>query len=80
MKATPWAQYMPAVFPPAMMFVNRAKWSGVGNLVRSMTMTSLKGSYFIVSWLIFAVFSVYCVSITFSFLFSSHVLGLRWCF
>ncbi len=52
MKAMPWDQYMPAVFPPAMMFVNRARSSGVGNFVRSMIMTSLKGSYFIVSWLI----------------------------
>jgi len=52
MKAIPWAQYMPAVFPPAMMLVNRARSSGVGNWVRSMTMISLKGSYFIVSWFI----------------------------
>jgi len=76
MKAIPRAQYMPAVFPPAMMLVNRARSSGVGNWVRSITMISLKGSYFIVSWFILIVFSVSSLFTAASFLFSSHILIL----
>ena len=68
MKAIPRAQYMPAVFPPAMMLVNRARSSGVGNWVRSMTMISLKGSYFIVSWFILIVFSVFLIYCGFIFI------------
>jgi len=45
---------MPAVLPPAIMFVNLARSSGVGNFVRSMITISLKGSY-----LMLAPFSIY---------------------
>jgi len=47
--ATPSVQYKPAILPPAIMFVNLARSSGVGNLVHSMTTTSLNGSYLIVT-------------------------------
>lgn len=47
--ATPSVQYKPAIFPPAIMFVNLARSSGVGNLVHSMMTISLKGSYLIVT-------------------------------
>lgn len=53
--ATPSVQYKPAILPPAIMFVNLAKSSGVGNLVHSMTTTSLKGSYFIVTGFSFSI-------------------------
>jgi hypothetical protein len=50
------------------MFVNRAKSSGVGNLVRSMMMISLKGSYLIVTAFSFSMcfgFSV-CLWVSFT--------------
>lgn len=48
-KATPSVQYKPAILPPAIMFVNLAKSSAVGNFVHSMMTISLKGSYLIVT-------------------------------
>ena len=49
MKAMPSVQYKPAVLPPAIMLVNLARSSAVGNFVHSMMTISLKGSYLIVT-------------------------------
>lgn len=46
-KATPSVQYKPAILPPAIIFVNLAKSSAVGNFVHSIMTISLKGSYLI---------------------------------
>lgn len=49
MKTMPSVQYKPAVLPPAIMLVNLARSSAVGNFVQSMMTISLKGSYLTVT-------------------------------